>query len=287
MDSDLALCSVINGRLRVGGYEYKILLTEDGVNINPDSQRLLDEFAASGGLLHACGDCLDFIRANGSVVESMNPSSKYLRIIRITKNEIDFYMLFNECDSGESDIKGVFTTEIIGKVCELDLFTGGQKPLPCVMKNGKLCVDVFIKPYRCLVITIDGSREFEAHVEPAYRITETVRLGELDVSVYGSAEPVHSETEFTLRGFDRCTIAFDRVMDVCGIEIDGNECEDIISKPFEADVTSLMDPSSEKHTVRLTAYPSSANRFGNPVDCGVSGARIIAEERIDKVSTEC
>jgi hypothetical protein len=281
LDIDSNVCSVSDGVMTVGEYKYDLLLLDESVSVSPAAQRVLDGYVSSGGKLYRGADFYGSVGENAALNESFAPHSPFLRITRIKKGGIDFYLLTNENDSKETPIKGKFTTNVIGRACVMDLYTGEQEPAACRFENDKLVFDVEIEPYHCLLLAIDTSLPPEDYAPPAYETIETICLAGLDITVHGNKEPLVTETTFKISaGHDRYTLVLDIMRAMCGVEIDGKTGTDIMLKPYRQDITSLLDKNRGEHTIKLTLTPSPANKFGAPVASVISGARMIAENRL-------
>jgi hypothetical protein len=273
LDMDAQGCTAADGRMEVCGYQYRILLLDDSVYISPAVRKTLDTFTASGGLLYTGDDWLAFIRSRVTPRESFFPHNPHVRITRIVKDGTDFYLLANECDT--SAASGVFTTDIIGKAYELNLFTGDIEPAACVVKDGKLDFNLFIEPCRCMLIAINTALPAAEYCPPVYKTAETVYLDALNISAFGSAEPLTAQAAFRRGSGDKYTFCFDELHGMCALEVDGSAGEDIMFRPYTADITPLLDKNADEHTLKITVYPSPANRFGSPVPVGISGARVV------------
>jgi len=167
-------CSCKEGVLEIAGYRYSAILIENGERLNASSWRRLEEFSGQGGLVvelteagaeAATADIgqARFDRAENVAValagiygrdHAFEPRSDALRISRVAKNGILFYVIVNE---GEAGYEGAMHMKQAGRAEYWRPWTGECKAADVDRTGDGQSVAIRIERRECLIVAVDPS----------------------------------------------------------------------------------------------------------------------------------
>ncbi|GMK40370.1 hypothetical protein PCCS19_34260 [Paenibacillus sp. CCS19] len=169
-------CRFTDGTIDIADYRYKAILIEDGHRLEPASWQRLERFAEQGGYIFELCEDGDASTPNigqvsiGQVEEisellvcqlgsevTLEPASSTIRISRVTKNGIHFYVVVNE---GETPYEGVIRTRYGGLTEVWNPWTGVSERV-----NGERTADgqdvtLRVERRECLIVAIDPQGSF-------------------------------------------------------------------------------------------------------------------------------
>jgi hypothetical protein len=163
-----------DGVLSIAGYRYKAVLVEDGKRLSPDSRWILQTFAEQGGLVIELSDDVLTTKDLGQVRVKredeipalltrklgqdtrLEPASASIRISRIKKDGILFYVIVNE---GEAGYEGTLAISHSGYTeCWLP-WTGAVQQAKVEQAAEGQKLHVSIERRECLIIAVEPNME--------------------------------------------------------------------------------------------------------------------------------
>ncbi|AFC29183.1 hypothetical protein PM3016_2295 [Paenibacillus mucilaginosus 3016] len=310
-------CECKDGTLSIAGYRYETVLIEDGRWLTPDSRQVLETFAGQGGLVIELGEGSGFTREIGQVrVEraeeipdvlerrigrevSLEPASDAVRISRVTKNGIPFYVIVNE---GEARYEGTLRMKQRGHAEYWRPWTGecspaGIQPIP----EGQI-VPVTVERRECLVIAVDphsnpaaadehpGKTEEVQDLSEGWRVIEGPWTGELPaLSSWTGWEgmahysgTVTYEKRFELEdpaGWEELQLDLGDAHELVRLTVNGREAGVRMWSPYVFDVGSELQQGW--NILRVSVTNSLANRYdGRSLPSGLLGpVRLLSSGR--------
>ncbi|RKP54926.1 hypothetical protein D7Z26_06710 [Cohnella endophytica] len=169
-------CDYNNGVLEIYGYMYKALLIEDGRQVAPSTWKTLETFVKQGGIVIELNDGRNETSDIGQLKVDdeegipkvladrqcrsfvIEPASKSIRISKVTKEGILFYVIVNE---GEANYQGILRLKHSGAVEYWYPWTGESEPATVAQADGELIIVVNMERRECLVVAVDPSRDSE------------------------------------------------------------------------------------------------------------------------------
>ena len=164
-------CACEDGALEIAGYRYKAILIEDGRRLAPDTWDKLETFAGQGGLVvelsengkasardvgqvrfdreENISDALASIFGRDVVLE---PATDALRISRVTKNGMLFYVIVNE---GEAGYEGSMRMKLTGLTEYWHPWTGECAPAEVERIGDGQRVAIRVERRECLIVAVD------------------------------------------------------------------------------------------------------------------------------------
>jgi len=170
-------CRFTDGTVEIAGYRYKAIVIEEGNRLAPSSWQRLERFAEQGGcIVELCEDgkastpnigqtrigkveeVSELLLSRLGSEVTLEPASSAIRISRVTKNGILFYVVVNE---GEEPYEGVIETRQRGLTEVWHPWTGER-----VKVNGERTADgqsilLRVERRECLVIAVDPQKAFD------------------------------------------------------------------------------------------------------------------------------
>ncbi len=171
-------CVIAGSRIKIAGYQYKVLLIEDRLLVNKKNTDKIQRFAESGGLVLVYDQedvklPVNNITLLRSLEESVNrisevaerdfyPASpvKDLRVSHIRKERSEFYVLVNE---GEEEIRTLVTLKTLGSIERWDALKGTMEKADIIRKVGEssMDIDLFMKRREAVVLFVDTTKSPE------------------------------------------------------------------------------------------------------------------------------
>jgi hypothetical protein len=162
-----------DGVLSIAGYRYKAVLVEDGKRLMPDSWRMLRTFAEQGGLVIELSDDVttnhigqvrvgreeqmpDLLARTLGKEAQLEPAADSIRISRITKNGILFYVIVNE---GEAGYEGTLAMSRSGYTEYWLPWTGEVRPARVEQAGEGQRLHVRVERRECVIIAVDPNME--------------------------------------------------------------------------------------------------------------------------------
>lgn len=163
-----------DGVLSIAGYRYKAVLVEDGKRLMPDSWRMLRTFAEQGGLVIELADDIQTSTDIGQVRvgreeqipellartlgkdAQLEPAADSIRISRITKNGILFYVIVNE---GEAGYEGTLAMNRSGYTEYWLPWTGEVRQARIEQAAEGQRLHVRVERRECVIIAVDPNME--------------------------------------------------------------------------------------------------------------------------------
>lgn len=183
---DTGACECKDGALEIAGYRYTAILIENGERLAASTWRRLEEFAKQGGLVaeltdEGAGTAADIGQVRFGTAEQVSdalagiygrdpvfePRSDALRISRVTKNGMTFYVIVNE---GEAGYEGAMHIQSAGRAEYWRPWTGECETAVADRAGGGQSVAIRIYRRECLIVAVDPD---EVAVD---RAGQTVRL---------------------------------------------------------------------------------------------------------------
>lgn len=261
-----------NGKLIIGAYAYDTVLCEPSFRMSQALKSLLDAFAAQGGKFCRTDDFYGFLTANKAFENAfIGENTEYLRRVHLTKDGVEYHLLFNECDTAEKTITGTLKIGKTGKLMRLNPYSGEALPCPAEEKDGKLFVAITLEAYECLILAVDPTQAFAPAPKnkPLFEeIPLTLTLDRADT--FGTTEPVYAAGVFTLSEIPKgakIMLRCGQIYEKASVTVNDRFAGDLIFKPFRLDITDLC--RAGENAIELTCLPSPCNTFGKPKDCGV------------------
>ncbi|PWW00990.1 alpha-L-rhamnosidase-like protein [Paenibacillus cellulosilyticus] len=184
-------CRCTDGMLEIADYRYKAIVIEDGHRLEPSSWQWLERFAEQGGyIVELSGDgsarTLNIGQARIGKVEkiselllsrlgsevALEPAASTIRISRVTKDGIHFYVVVNE---GEEPYEGAIRTRHGGQTEIWNPWTG-----ECGQANGEQAAEgqnivIRIERRECLILAVDPQASFNgSNTESTAREIRTI-----------------------------------------------------------------------------------------------------------------
>ncbi|WP_337099898.1 glycosylhydrolase-like jelly roll fold domain-containing protein [Paenibacillus sp. YIM B09110] len=163
-----------DGVLSIAGYRYKAVLVENGKRLTPDSWRMLRTFADQGGLVIELSDDIQttndigqvrvggeeeipelLLRRLGQKVQ-LEPAVDSIRISRITKRGILFYVIVNE---GEAGYEGTLAMNHSGYTEYWLPWTGEVRRARVEQAEEGQRLRVRVERRECVIIAVDPNME--------------------------------------------------------------------------------------------------------------------------------
>lgn len=169
-------CRFADGTIEIADYRYKGIVIEDGNRLEPSSWQQLERFAEQGGyIVELCEggaastpnigqvrigkaeEISELLACRLGSEVTLEPASSTIRISRVTKNGIHFYVVVNE---GEAPYEGVIRKRHGGLTEVWYPWTGvSEKAIGNRTANGQ-DVTIRIERRECLIIAIDPQETF-------------------------------------------------------------------------------------------------------------------------------
>ncbi|MBE5762400.1 MAG: hypothetical protein E7334_10485 [Clostridiales bacterium] len=273
-----------NGKLISGTNAYDTVLIDENTNISPELSSLLYEFKKSGGRVYIGDDFMGYIENTPDIMLKDRfeayPEDKNARLVHLTKDGIEIYLLFNENDPNENDISGRLRLGAYGQIYEMDPMSGDVFPIFAL--NGSpekgMELDVIIPPYSVRIFAVDknDAPSFGLNPHPIWQGDSMIDLTCDTENTFGAAEPITYEgsceinTDFINGAQYAYILHIADLLEQCDIWINGKNAGTMLIKPHQMDVTEFIKQGS--NTFTLTVTPSKANTYGTPKDAGLSEA---------------
>lgn len=163
-------CELEDGTIAIAGYRYKALLIEDSLRLAPSSLQFLKTFADQGGMIIvwspegrqstdigqvAVSRAVEIPAALGRRLGSkhrLEPAAEAIRISRVLKNDICFYVIVNE---GEEEYEGALRINHTGNAEYWRPWTGECEAARTVQTEDGQVVDLRIERRECIILAVD------------------------------------------------------------------------------------------------------------------------------------
>ncbi|MBD3921793.1 hypothetical protein H8B09_23725 [Paenibacillus sp. PR3] len=314
------MCRFTDGTIEIADYRYKAIVIEDGNRLEPSSWQQLERFAKQGGyIVELCEDGHAFTPNIGQmrigIVEEISellvsqlgsevaiePALSTIRISRVTKNDIHFYVVVNE---GETPYEGVIRTRYGGLTEVWNPWTGVNERV-----NGERAADgqfaaVRVERRECLIITVDPQGSFNGSLGSGWTSTMEVQaITDLSTSWHvidgpwtGERSELTSWTgwpgmehfsgtvtyvkEFELDEYDalatKYTLDLGEAHELVRLEVNDQEIGTQMWKPYVFELEKVLKPGVNQ--LRVSVTNSLANSYdGKSLPSGLIGpVRLIA-----------
>lgn len=310
-------CECKDGVLEIAGYRYSAILIENGARLNASSWRRLEEFAGQGGLVvelteegagAATADIgqVRFDRAENVAVAlaaiygrdlMFEPRSDALRISRVTKDGMLFYVIVNE---GEAGYEGAMRMKQAGRVEYWRPWTGECVAAGVDRIGDGQSVAIRVERRECLIVAVDPSdvgadsgrtqaslartkTTVTAEMAEGWRVVDGPQTGELPLPA------LTSWTDWPDMAHHSGTIIYENSFEIddparwAGVQLDLGEAHELVRlwvngreagvrmwSPYVFDLGSELRQGT--NLLRVSVTNSLANRYdGRPWPSGLIG----------------
>lgn len=218
---------VKNGRLRIGGYEYKYVL---GMPVKGVKEMRSAEEAGER----------DFLTENETAA---------LRVTHITKNGADMYFAVNE---GLCEINTLSSVPAEGNASAVDLWNGRVSGLEGERRGGRTHFNLRLKPFESILILFGKNRVYapprgRTEIHPVFRLLNETAEKKIYVSEYiygGCGDELFFKVDFS---------------EMAELYINGRFTSvSFFDNEFPADKKLLRHGKNE---IKLIVYASAANKY--------------------------
>lgn len=260
IDDFMNRAHIHDGKIRIDRYSYDILLVDGRLPLDTKIVERLGRFAIEEGKLYRGNDFIDFMKKN-AVRKSYfeGTGTENLRFTHLTKSGYPFFLMINE---GREEISGKLITDISGEASDFDPMSGKITPVGAELCENGFSYSVTIPPHTARIIGIDKDALpilADSH-ETSQHLSEIISLNadHMSFNLYHPAEKV--------------ILSFTDIHDIADISVNGKPAGRLIFRPYEADITELINDGENIVEVNITG--SMANIYGNPVPVGFDGCTV-------------
>lgn len=308
-------CGCKDGALEIAGYRYSAVLVENGERLNASSWGRLEEFVGQGGLVVELSEegkaaTIDigqvrFDRAENAAAAlagiygrdtAIEPHSAALRISRVTKNGMLFYVIVNE---GEAGYEGVMRLKSAGRAEYWRPWTGECVPANVDRIGDGQSVAIRVERRECLIVAVDPgdvgtgdggmpaglarTKSTVAELSEGWRVVDGPQAGESPLSALTSwtdwpemalySGTVTYENSFELDDPARWTgirLDLGEAHELVRLRVNGREAGVRMWRPYVFDLGPELRQGTNRLRVEVTN--SLANRYdGKPWPSGLIG----------------
>lgn len=248
-----------DGEIHIDRYCYKLVLIDGRLRLNADIVLKLGKFITGGGVMFRGSDFI------GAVKKNVKPTSYFegegggnLRFAEYTKSGCPFFMLMNE---GHTEISGRFITDKGFAAAEFDPFGGKTIPVGCEMVEGGFAYSITVPPHSVKIIGMNPT------ALPLLEKPEVTELSEIVSLTDGRMTFDYKKADDKL-----VKLSFTDIREIADVTVNGKEAGRLIFKPYELDITELVQDG--ENVVGVTLTESLANKYGTAVPGKFSGCTV-------------
>ena len=278
-DGALGQACIDRGKLVVGEQAYAVLIVEGDPILGRETRNIIDVFAASGGLVLHYGDELDLVAAIDECTARdllADPPEADLRSIHFLRDDLDFFLLFNE---GEDQLATTLALASSGHIERWDPLTGLKQPIEAIAKEDSLEIDLKLERRESAIIVVDSSRSYEAPSASEIRV-EMIPLevqwevcdergNPLKIPVPGDwalhpglelfSGSIRYCAEIEIPQADEVGLDLGRVGDIAEVFLDTHRVGSCLWAPYRVNLGANIKPGL--HQVEVLVTNSAANEF--------------------------
>ncbi|RIX59515.1 hypothetical protein D3P08_05055 [Paenibacillus nanensis] len=303
-------CRIKDGTIEIAGYRYSAVLIEEGHRLSPAAWNRLETFAAQGGFVIELAEAGRTATDIGQIVVqnethipdllngrlgrpfALDPAAASIRISRVEKNGIYFYVMTNE---GEAAYEGALqlSDSNSGLTECWRPWSGACSPAKMEHSEAGKRVPIHIERRECLIVAVDPSRghinreEAQVHktlltdLSEGWRVVEGPMLGDLkeltswtewgDMNRYSGTVSYEKSFELDLSsGHTEWQLDLGDVHELARLWVNGTEAGVRMWKPYVFDIGRHVQQGT--NVLRVSVTNSLANRYdGQSFPSGLIG----------------